>query len=315
MKICILDIRNEETKRNAIGEFENWLRIKIQNRVSGPESVKNSLLRGLKQLHIAYEYNDMDPNSFSEVVIVMSGINNLKECILLKKKGYIQKLIAGPNLVTFSTEFNGILSAPEIDLCIVPSLSVKKSYEKDLESLKGRVYVWPAGVDESFWDIRSRLRLKTQNRVLVYQKNAPDKIFREVIKYFEKSNIKHELIEYGDYSIKQYKRILAKVDCAIFLSKVESQGIAMAEAWAMNVPTLVWKAKEVIIYGRKFLNPLSAPYLSKMTGNYWNQGTNFAKSFNLFMKRLKSFKPREWVMKNMTDKIVVDKLINRINQI
>ena len=52
---------------------------------------------------------------------------------------------------------------------------------------------------------------------------------------------------------------------AVFLSSSESQGIALAEAWSMNVPTFVWNPKPKELNGRYFPSVDSAPYLTPET--------------------------------------------------
>ena len=74
----------------------------------------------------------------------------------------------------------------------------------------------------------------------------------------------------------------------VLVNPVEIQGLAMAEAWAHNKPTLI-KA------GR-------SPYLTDDTGLFWNT-TDELKKF------LSQFSPYKWVENNMSDKISVQNLI------
>ena len=52
---------------------------------------------------------------------------------------------------------------------------------------------------------------------------------------------------------------------AVFMSRSESQGLALAEAWAMDVPTLVWQSPPGEP-GSVFSLSDPAPYLTSDTG-------------------------------------------------
>ena len=53
----------------------------------------------------------------------------------------------------------------------------------------------------------------------------------------------------------------------VFLSTFETQGIALAEAWSMDVPAIVWDPQGQAEWrGRTFTSRSSAPFLTPATG-------------------------------------------------
>lgn len=109
---------------------------------------------------------------------------------------------------------------------------------------------------------------------------------------------------YGDHTREEYKKELDRSSIAVFLSSFETQGIALAEAWAMDVPTLVWNPRsEASWRGRSFVAKSSAPYLTAATGMDWITIDQLAQTLRDALAKRASFSPREWVLANMTDAI------------
>ena len=77
--------------------------------------------------------------------------------------------------------------------------------------------------------------------------------------------------EHAIFSPADYRQLLDRSAIAIFLSTFETQGLALAEAWSMDVPTLVWDPQGVAEWrGRRFQSQSSAPYLTPATGRRWS---------------------------------------------
>jgi len=279
---------------------------------TGHPAVTRSLITGLKKLGAEFNYNPKKIKEVGETVIVLSGVAVLRQAIKLKRRGKIKKLLAGPNLMVFSNEFNNILSAKEIDTCLVPSDWVRIAYEEDAPQLNGRIKIWPAGVDENFWQPDNTHQ---KNKIIVYQKNAPQELTEKVLEKLKILNLNPIKIIYGKYSADDFKKALQESSLAIFLSRSESQGIALQEAWAMNVPTLCWQPSELTINGRKYSTFSSCPYLSESTGKIW-QTIDELENMLIDYKNTKTlFTPRSWVESNLTDELSVHKLLKIINDL
>lgn len=266
-----------------------------QKTIGGHYAVTRSILRGLTVNNIDYIYN---PNTtISETSLVLSGIDTLEFAIHQKRRGKIKFLLAGPNISVLPSFDNNILAAKEIDVCLVPSRWVKEAYEKDCPELIGRIKIWAAGIDETYWSPEESHT--TRNRALIYlkSKNAP---IEDVKKLLDTMHIPYTILRYGSYTKQQYKEILSLSKFAIFLSKSESQGIALAEAWAMDVPTFSWNPGEFIYKMHIFKNVSSAPYTTSENGTLWKNIDELYSILNLFLKE-NTYTPRKWVLENMTD--------------
>lgn len=279
----------------------------------GHYGVTRSLIEGFKKINQNFNVNPHTIEEVGDIVHVLCDTNALAQAISLKRMGRIKKLLAGPNLMVRSNECNHILASPEIDVCIVPSEWVKNAYIEDEPSLAGRIQCWPAGVDTSYW---TPINKKATKKVLVYWKTESENFCSQVEDELKKHNWIPIRLRYGSYSAEHYKQILSEVAFAVFMSRTESQGIALAEAWAMNIPTLVWNAdKPHIIMGKTYWPVSTAPYLTDAAGIFWKDvdelKTILERVGDLFYRCM----PRDWVLQNMSDELCAQNLLKIINNI
>lgn len=284
----------------------------------GPQSVTRSLIAGLSQLGITFNYNPSRIDDVGDVVMVLADLHALRQAISLKKSGRIKKLLAGPNLVVRANEDGGILADPEVDICIVPSYWVKPSYEDDEPSLKNRIQIWYAGVDTYCWFPARTLQQKITDgvkNVLVYWKTE-EKVFCKKVENILRANGFNPIrLQYGSYNKEYFKQTLSTALFAVFITRSESQGIAFAESWAMDVPTLVWDPQEPLMIRGKLHWPISAcPYLNESNGTLWKNGAELTNLIQNISNELSHFSPRSWVIRHMSDEISAQLICNIINQ-
>jgi hypothetical protein len=236
------------------------------------------------------------------VVIVLSGISALKQAIRLKKKGRIKKLLAGPNLVNYPSDHKKIITSSQVDVCITPSIWTDSLYQKDCPDLIGRCQIWPAGVDVEYWIPQTEIR---KNLVLIYRKNTAGPIdsVEPYVDWLIKNGNQVEVLDCGNYSSGEYRDLLSRSKIMIGFVYSESQGLAWAEAWAMDVPTLIWGNSARLSLEHK--EKSTAPYISSHTGLTFEDFESFKKSFFLCEDSdFGNFSPRKWVIENMSDQAV-----------
>ncbi len=310
-KITLLTLSPEAS---FLERFYLWFKKYLKNRLfyyGGPQAVLESLIRGFDILDVDYQLNP-PINDISDAVCVISGVNALKWAIKAKKEGKIKRIVAGPNIIVTPEDANAILLNEAIDLVIVPSQWVKDFYASFKPGFGKKIRVWPAGVEVCPESDKKR------NGCLVYKKNVDENLFNSILKYLKSQNIDYKIIKYRRYKKEKYFRILEKVKFMIYLSKSESQGLALQEAWMRDVPTLVWnrgyfKHKK---NNKKIFGNISAPYLTKECGMFFRNKEDFESKFNIFTKDFSNFKPREYSLKNFTDEISAKsylKIIWKIN--
>ena len=93
----------------------------------------------------------------------------------------------------------------------------------------------------------------------------------------------------------------------------ESQGIAWAEAWSADVPTLIWKNDANVYRGRRF-NCSTAPYLRPENGLFFNDLEDFKRQFAYWGAHREEFTPRDWTLKNMSDEVCASILYKKVTE-
>ncbi len=275
---------------------------------SGHIVVVECLDLGSKELGIEYSFYKKKCK-FSKIVVVNSGIDNLKFCIEKKRCGQIDFIVAGPNLVITPNDHNNILTNKNIDLVITPSKWVSNFYSRLQPSLKNRISEWSSGVNHRYW---YDLNLK-RNQITFYIKDSNGPIINidKYIKLISDYGYKIKVIRYNKYNNKEFKHALNKSLFLIYFVNQESQGLATAESWSCNTPTLVWNNKMTTISGHN-VNSSCCPYLDSSCGDFFDNLEDFAIKFKNGIGRYHNYSPRKWVKKNMTYKISVNNLINLI---
>jgi hypothetical protein len=279
-----------------------------KKKYGGHYAVTRSLVEGLQKTGVTFNYNPINKNDIAENVIVLAGVERLKEAIDLKNEGKIKKLFAGPNVCESPGEENGLLANKAIDSCIVNSQWVAKAWLEEREDLRNRIDIWYAGVNTDYWQPSSK---KKNRDVVVYWKTEGEEFCMAIENIIRENNYNPVRIRYGHYTSKKYKEVLDIAEFAVFISRSESQGIALAEAWSMNVPTYVWDPGKFIYKNREYKEVTACPYLTDETGLRWIELNELKTIVEKTGKGAYSFEPRSYTLRSCSDKWSASDLINK----
>lgn len=281
--------------------------------IQGHAMVTRSLLAGLTQLGIPFNYNPSSKGDIGDVIVVLANVDALAQAIAIKRENRSIILLAGPNLVVWPTDDKGILLSSEIDGVIVPSGPTRHMYAEISPSIKDRLFIWYAGIDTNQW---KPFTTDKGRDVLVYWKNQREGqlLKNNVVDLLKKYNWNPVVLEYGRYNQNRYKEILNSASFGIFLSRSESQGIALAEAWAMDVVTFPWNPKYRVNRGRVYSAVSSCPYLTDQTGKDWKEITELECILKDFDRGNDQYSPRQWILGAMTDAISAQLLIDIVKK-
>ena len=279
-----------------------------RSRYRGHFAVTRSMVEGLQKIGIPFSYNPSKLAEVGEVVVAPGGFAALHQAIQWKRKGFIRRLLAGTNLVDFPSECRKLMCAEEIDLLLVPADWVRDNFIADCPELRGRVISWPAGVDTAYWHPGAG---KSQKRCLIYEKQLAGRErvgpVSDYVRIIEERGYQTSLIQYGTYMPDYYLRALRRSCALIGFVLNETQGIAWAEAWSANVPTLLWN-QAFVNYKRRTYPASTAPYLTSRTGLFFTSLTEFEAVFEQWSKNRDLFHPRQWVIENMSDEVCARRL-------
>jgi len=287
------------------GRVKNAVKALLGRRTRGPEAVRQSLFTGFKELGVEFSFNAR-VNRPIEVACVLSGVKTLRWAIGLKKKGLIKKIIAGPNIAVSPKEENGLLEHSSIDKVVVPSCWIRDFYLTLSPSLAEKIQVWPAGVT-----VPPKTAKKKKYDFLVYNKIGENILFLDIREFLKGNDANFKIITYGKFNQKEYFELLDESKYEIYLSESESQGLAMFEAWARDVPTLVWERGFWQKGANSWNGFTTSEYLTKQEGLRFKDFKEFKVLF-LKLSREK-FSPREYISKNFTNRIGAKNYLTVIN--
>lgn len=294
----------------------------------GPDVVLKSLIRGLSQVNsqinsqakgeIKFNINPSQKD-LHKTVHVLANPTALEWAIKQKQLGKIDKLIAGPNVSILPSFDNYIFNSPEIDLILLPSEWTKDAYIKDSPSIADKIRVWPSGV-EIPPSKSNDVTLGLGAFYIVFKKTFSDDTYQKIVEILSSKNVPFKTLIYGTFKQYEYFELLKNAKGMIYLQEAESQGIALQESWARDVPTLVWDS-ETYTYAKAnvtIAGNVSAPYLTEESGMFFSSVEEFEQKFKEFDARINSandfFRAREYCIQNLSDLASAKKYLEYISQ-
>lgn len=271
--------------------------------IGGPYSVEQNLVKGLKQIGHPYRLNPHTTH-VTPYVGILRSIQALQWAIEMKGRGKIRHLATGPTVVSVPVEHNRIIASSLIDLVIVSSNWIKDLFSSVSPSLGPRLRVWVAGVDEGYWKPQTKTSRTTEIDFLIYLKTAPSQILTALLCELDKNHLTYHILKYGNYTKDEYRDLLNKSRYMAYLSEQETQGIALFEAWACGVPTLVWDRRywmwKVENRTYEWKGASSAPHLTDECGLSFKYVQELPDKLTQFLQQCENYTPRKFILDNYT---------------
>jgi hypothetical protein len=281
----------------------------------GHYAVVRSVVEGLRAIDADFNFNPRRAADLARVVYAPENAA-LRQAAELKRRGKIDYLVAGPVNALFPDEADGVLQLPEIDRLIVASEWAHRLY-RDAAHLLEKSVACPCGIDAKFWQRSGQPR---SNSALVYWKSGDEAFCEQVEQTVRRCGLTpHRLRaaagEHALFTPEQFRQLLDESVIGVFLSAFETQGLALAEAWSMDVPTAVWDPQAPAEWrGRTFQPGSSAPYLTPLTGRRWRTLDELEPLLRGMIAERHTFQPRAWVLAHMTDEVCARALYDVIRQ-
>lgn len=256
----------------------------VSNRTSGPKKVVSNLIKGLEKIGYPYVVNarlDACPRLW---------IHDDTDALLRVPKLKDVSVIVGPNLYVNSREIPTGLDL-STTLYVQPS-----SWAMNLWTQQGfltPMSAWPVGIDTDAFAAST----SPKEHVLVYFKKRSLEELAYAEALLSERSIPYEVVRYGTYDEGTYQDLLAKSRYVLWIGCPESQGIALEEALASNVPVLVWDSSGT--WGTD-TGATTAPYFDDQCGIVIDEKNQLANAITQMEGALESFSPRSYVLENLT---------------
>lgn len=276
---------------------------RIPNNYGGHYSVTRSLFDGFEKIGFTnYNYRP-SPGNIGEHVHVLSGMLALSYALELKKKGFVKRVTVGPNTIAFP---DGVgkeyLMDPNVDLILFPSQMNMDYFCRYIPSIRDKSRPFASGVNEDDFKPEDLPR----KYVLIYSK-CVDSYWGDYISHLlKKHGFEPYVIRYGSYRLDEYKWLLNQSKFMISLSKHDTQGIYLAEAWAMDCPTVCFNSHFCTFpTTRTYVegNQIGSPYVCDENGALFDTMGELEKIISEYDEQKKVWNPRRYVLNHMTDAV------------
>ena len=178
-----------------------------------------------------------------------------------------------------------------------------------------RIEALPFGVDTlKFNEIK---HINHRSKVILYFKRRHPNELDSITNFLKTKNIHPIIFSYvNKYDENEYINCLHDAKFGIWLDAHESQGFALEEALSCNVPLLVWNVTSLNQeHGSNYPNApaTTIPYWDERCGEYFTDIHQLETTFNKFITNLTEYKPREYILENISIEKCEEKIINLIN--
>jgi len=230
-----------------------------------------------------------------------------------------KKYIYGPHFSVFPNYLiNGINK--ENSVYIMPSKWALNSWNSVFNRINMEVLTFPVNV-ERFNEKRKlieRIHDEESEIFIYYKRRNPEELLK-IVNFIENKGIKYKIFDYERrYYEEEYINCLRNSKYGIIVDAHESQGFAIEEALSCNVPLLVWNVKTMDQEFRsnypKF-ECTTVPYWDERCGELFTEYEELEETYNKFIEKLEMYKPREYIIENLSVGVCADKLINIINNL
>lgn len=263
-------------------------------RFGGHKALRENLILGLRCAGIEFELSNQIPINQSNIGL-LAGKELLRK-LTHDQKPKIGNIVVGPNLFVTPKGFEAELKNELIKKIVVPSQWVADLWTKEAPEISNKIVVWAVGIDFNYWQPLKGESENLINKVLIYMKNRDVLLINQVQSLLKENGFLVSIITYGMYSEEDYREELRSSIALVYIGESESQGIALLEAWATNVPTFVYNSKKTILIQTKTgvislsgNNYSPAPYLTDERGHFWSD----ANELLVHLKDLDKYTPRK----------------------
>ncbi len=264
--------------------------------ITGPMKVLTNTIKGFDLINYPYVFNH-SLNSTKRVWI-QNGRSSLPFVQRAKSK-----IVIGPNTAVMPSDLRQYNLSNSLYLQPSPWAASFWTY---LGFDECPIKSWPAGIDTTEFYPKSN---SIKKHVLLYYKNRNLKELNYVICSLTLKNVTFVLVPYGNYNQAEFQSLLANTTFVVWLGGHESQGIALQEAMASNIPILVCDATKLsqAEYEKNPFSALyddfmvsSAPYFNDSCGIKITKLYDFPKALEKMLDTWQTFNPREFILNNLS---------------
>jgi glycosyltransferase involved in cell wall biosynthesis len=269
----------------------------------GPMRVFLSLMAGLDRIGVRYRVNDY-----------RHMLANRDELACLIGKPHILKqfdphtpLLFGSSIYNHPIDDETLPSRHNVRQVLVPSAWVQRMFS---EVWPGLVTVWPIGIDVERWSpapsAGKDIDVLVYDKIIRDREDAQGTLIEPLFDELRRRGLVVEHLRYGSYLEDDFHALSQRARGMIYLSRHETQGIAVEQMLAADVPVLAWdpggdwQTLEYLLRGVRFGPVTSVPYWDDRCGVKFTSTKDFAEALDHFWSGITAnrFSPRQMILDN-----------------
>ena len=287
-------------------------RIVRGNKIGGVMSVAMNLKKGLDKLGCPYRFNDFKyiQNHPEEIACIIG-----KPQVLFERK-WTNPIIFGSGIYSHPVECPDLFERyPEVKRFLVPGEWMRSMCEPFYGD---KVLSWPVGIDIEYWkpfDDQKTFDFLIYDKIRWDYPQYKAGLIEPLVRKLELKNLSYQFIKYGNYDHAELINKIKTSKAVIFLCEHETQGIAYQQILSTNTPILAWDRggywQDPAYYPHlvKYQPVSSVPYWDKRCGLRFENINDFDVKLTAFLSSLNSFKPRDFILENLTLEICANKYL------
>lgn len=277
-----------------------------------------NLMKGLDKIGIPYRFNDYRyiRKHPGEIACIIGKPN-----VLFEKK-WVNPVLFGAGVYSHPIDCLDLFERyPSVKRFLVPGEWMRKMC---LPYYGDKVTAWPVGTDTTCWKPYGedkKIDFLIYNKVRWEYEKQKAELIDPVIKALDQSGKTYQFIKYAEYDHAQLIDKLKISKAVIFLCDHETQGLAYQQILATNTPVLAWDSggywQDPHYYPHKVMyQPVSSvPYWDDRCGIKFKEVDDFNDQLTLFLNQIAAFRPREYIMENLTLEICAEKYLKIYNEV
>lgn len=225
------------------------------------------------------------------------------------------KFIFGPHFSVFPNEYQMQMIKGNNSIYIQPSDWAKNAWTLFECCQNIHLEILPFGVDTVAFNETKPLVERSQ--VFIYFKRRLSTEFDVINKFLLSKGYSPVIFDYVKrYNETDYINYLRNAKFGVWLDAHESQGFALQEALACNVPLFVWSVTSMSQEAGSNFKDIQAktnPYWDSRCGESFTDIRNMPSTFDKFIENINTYKPREYILENLSIEKCSEKFINLVN--
>ena len=304
-----LNLFYEEPDPDRWFKYDRYLRrfvrllIRGKQRPGGVMMIMINLIKGLDKIGVPYRLNNYNyiKKHPKEVACIIG-----KPQVLFKKK-WLNPVIFGAGIYSHPIDRPRLFEEyPNVKRFLVPGEWMRQMCEPYYGN---KVLAWPVGIDTDYWKPyhgEKTIDFLIYDKIRWNHQLQKTKLTDPIIQTLEEQKRSFSFIKYGSYTHTELIDKLKMSKAVIFLCEHETQGSAYQQILSTNTPILAWDRggywQDPFYFPAKVkYQPVSSvPYWDERCGIKFNNALDFNGKLKLFLTNLSTFKPREYIMENLT---------------